>query len=161
MNETLVTVLLWLSIVGSGLIAGVYFTFSAFVMCSLAELPGGDGARAMNRINVVIVRSPFILLFFGTTIAAAVLGFLGAWGWGEPWAIRTFAGGALYVLGMFGVTALRNVPLNDALAAADPDTEEGAATWRRYLGEWTRWNHLRTVACTVTCVVHVAALLRV
>ena len=30
------------------------------------------------------------------------------------------AGGALYVLGMFVVTVIFNVPLNDALAAADP-----------------------------------------
>lgn len=37
-----------------------------------------------------------------------------------------------------------NVPLNNALAAADPTSPEGAGLWTRYLREWTAWNHLRT-----------------
>ena len=39
----------------------------------------------------------------------------------------------------------RNVPLNNALASADPASAEGAALWRRYCAEWTAWNHVRTL----------------
>jgi uncharacterized membrane protein len=42
----------------------------------------------------------------------------------------------IYVLGMFAVTMVLNVPLNDALAAADPSSSEGAALWARYLKDW-------------------------
>ena len=38
-----------------------------------------------------------------------------------------------------------HVPLNNALAAADPASHEAASLWARYLTDWTLWNHLRTV----------------
>ncbi|MCM3038038.1 DUF1772 domain-containing protein [Bacillus pumilus] len=50
------------------------------------------------------------------------------------------------------------MPLNDALAAADPATAQGAALWTRYLHDWTRWNHVRTVASAVACACFIAAL---
>ena len=39
-----------------------------------------------------------------------------------------------------------NVPLNNALAAVDAGSGEGAAVWARYLGAWTGWNHVRSVS---------------
>jgi uncharacterized membrane protein len=63
-----------------------------------------------------------------------------------------------YVLGMFVVTMLRNVPLNGALQAAEPSTAEAATTWARYLRQWTRWNHVRTVASTVASALFIFAL---
>ena len=68
------------------------------------------------------------------------------------------AGGALYVLGMFVVTVVRNVPLNNALEAADPSSPDGAAIWSRYLREWTTWNHVRTIASTAACAAFIAVL---
>lgn len=41
-----------------------------------------------------------------------------------------------------------NVPLNNALDRVAPDSGEGATLWQTYLLDWTRWNHLRTAACT-------------
>jgi uncharacterized membrane protein len=35
--------------VGSGLIGGVFFAFSAFVMAALARLPASGGIAAMSR----------------------------------------------------------------------------------------------------------------
>jgi uncharacterized membrane protein len=37
---------------GSGLIAGVFFAFSTFVMKALARLPAAHGIAAMQSINV-------------------------------------------------------------------------------------------------------------
>ncbi|RQR26413.1 DUF1772 domain-containing protein [Burkholderia sp. Bp9142] len=51
-----------------------------------------------------------------------------------------------------------NVPLNEALAAADPATAQGAALWARYAHDWTRWNHVRTVASVAACVLFVAGI---
>jgi len=74
----------------------------------------------MNAINVDIVRSLFMPLFLGGTLAAAALAVMAILRWGEPGAMVMLAGGVLYVVGMFVVTMVFNVPLNDALAAADP-----------------------------------------
>jgi uncharacterized membrane protein len=43
-----------------------------------------------------------------------------------------------------------NQPLNEALAAADPSSTEGAALWERYVSEWTFWNQARTIALTAS-----------
>jgi uncharacterized membrane protein len=37
--------------------------------------------------------------------------------------------------------------MNNALAAVDPASGEGARVWAGYLTDWTRWNHVRTVVC--------------
>lgn len=68
------------------------------------------------------------------------------------------AGGVLYVLGMFVVTVIFNVPLNNALAATDPANHEAASLWARYLTDWTLWNHVRTAASTAACALFIAAL---
>lgn len=68
------------------------------------------------------------------------------------------AGGVLYVLGMFVVTMIFNVPLNNALAAVDPAGQAAASLWGRYLTDWTLWNHVRTVASTATSALFIVAL---
>ncbi|MBM7113686.1 DUF1772 domain-containing protein [Archangium primigenium] len=156
--KTLVAGLLWFSALGNGLLAGLYFAFSAFIMTSLARLDRAAGISAMNAINVEIVRSLFMPVFLGTTVAGAVLAGLALMRWGEPGALPMLLGGLLQVLGMFAVTVAFNVPLNNALAAVAPTSAEGATLWARYLEDWTRWNHVRTLACTGATALHILAL---
>lgn len=158
MTDAWLTGLLFVSAVGCGLMGGVYFAFSVFVMTALARIDAASGAAAMNSINTVILRSLFMPLFFGTTILALVLAVLALFRWGTPGAPAMLTGGVLYVLGMFVVTMARNVPLNNALQAADPSSGQGAAVWNRYVREWTPWNHVRTVASTAACAAFIAAL---
>ena len=68
------------------------------------------------------------------------------------------AGGVLYVLGMFVVTMVFNVPLNDTLAATDPSSTEAASLWARYLNDWTIWNHMRTISSTLACGLFICAI---
>lgn len=68
------------------------------------------------------------------------------------------AGGFIYVVGMFIVTMVFNVPLNDALAVVDPSSTEAASVWARYLRDWTMWNHVRTIASTAACACFIAAI---
>lgn len=149
--------LIWFCAIGSGLMAGVYFTFSVFVMRALGRIEAPAGIRAMQAINAVIQRSAFLPLFFATTLAsaAAVLATLLA----LPGAsLELLIGGVVYVIGMFGCTVAFNVPLNDRLDAVDADSAPGAELWQTYQRIWTRWNHLRTVACTLASILFVVAL---
>ncbi len=52
----------------------------------------------------------------------------------------------MYLLGPIGLTMGYHVPRNNALAAVDPESIEGAQLWSRYQAEWTRWNHVRVAA---------------
>lgn len=158
MTGFVIAALLWFSAVGCGLLAGLYFAFSAFIMTSLGRIGPAAGIAAMNAINVDIVKSLFMPFFFGTTLTGGVLAVLGLLRWGEPGALTLVAGGVIYVVGMFVVTMVFNVPLNNALAGVDPASSEGATVWARYLKDWTMWNHVRAVACTVATILFIAAL---
>lgn len=132
--------------VGSGLIAGLFFTFSVVVMPALARLSPGHGSLLMQTVNRVIIRPLFLVPFVGTALACVALVVL------DPADLVAVAGAALYVAGVFGVTMVANVPLNNALDAVAPDGPDQAAAWRRYAPRWTRWNHVRTVAATAAAV---------
>lgn len=51
-----------------------------------------------------------------------------------------------------------NVPLNDGLAVANPNSPEGANLWARYLTSWTFWNHIRAIAAFVAAALFTMAL---
>jgi uncharacterized membrane protein len=132
--------------VGSGLIAGVFFAFSTFIMKAFARLPAEQGAAAMQSINRVILRSLFMLLFFGCATLSVVLIFAWRLRWANTDWIAVLAGIAFYVVGVFLCTIAFNVPLNVRLEAVSPVEAAASGTWKHYLSVWTFWNHVRTVA---------------
>ncbi len=154
MFDAIVSVLLWLSALGCAVMAGLYFAFSAFIMRALGEIGRAAGIAAMNAINRVILRSLFMPIYLGSTLTGLALAVIALLSWGEPGAAAMLAGAVIYVLGMFGVTKVRNVPLNNRLMAADD-----AGTWALYLSVWTRWNHVRTLASAAGLVLFVLALI--
>lgn len=153
-----VTVLLWFSAIACGLLAGLYFSFSAFVMAALGRIETSAGIAAMNSINTVILRSLFMPLFLGSSLVALVLAGIALFQWRQPGSAAILAGGVIYVIGMFICTMAFNVPLNNALMAVDPAGASGADVWARYLRDWTLWNHVRAIASTVAMVLFVSAI---
>jgi uncharacterized membrane protein len=153
-------VLTFLAALGSGVIAGVFFAFSAFVMSALGRLPPDQGIAAMQSINVAVINPWFFAAFFGTAALCAILAIASLLRWSEPGAFLLVAGSLLYLVGTILVTIRLNVPLNDALAAAEPASAEAASLWTRYLAEWTRWNHVRTVASLAAAASFILALIK-
>ena len=140
------TSLAFLSALGSGMVAGVFFAFSAFIMAGLARLPAPQGIAAMQSINITVINPVFMAVFLGTAVLSAAMIVLALLNWSDPRAVKLLAGGLLYLIGAIGVTLACNVPLNNALAAATPDSAEAANLWARYLSVWTTWNHVRGLA---------------
>jgi uncharacterized membrane protein len=145
---------------GAGLVAGVFFAFSSFVMKALAQLPAADAIAAMQRINAVVLNPLFLGVFVGTAVLAAICVFAGFFPWGEPRSLLLLAAGSFYLLGSFGVTAALNVPRNERLARLDSASAEAADYWPVYLREWLLWNHVRTAASLVAAGCAAAALAR-
>ncbi len=158
MEGVFLTSLTWIMALCAGLMAGIYAAFSGFIMRSFATLDIALAIAAMNAINTAILRSPFMPLFFGSTVTALLMVIAGLWQWGEPGADTALASGVIYVLGMFIVTAAGNVPLNNALARVSGDNDEAARTWAHYLRRWTQWNTLRTIASLATLVICIEML---
>lgn len=127
---------------GSGLIAGVFFAFSAFVMKALARLPAAQGIAAMQSINILAITPLFMTALLGTAALSVVLVVLASIHWNP----LILAGGVLYLGGVILVTRVFNIPRNDALAVMEPTSSDDAAVWAEYVRSWTLWNHVRTVA---------------
>lgn len=158
MADAITAALLWFAAMSCGLLAGLYFSFSSFIMRALGRIETPSGIAAMNAINAVILRSPFMPLFLGSSLAALILAGLALFQWQQPGSVAAFAGGVVYVIGMFVCTMVFNVPLNNALAAVDPAGANGADVWARYLRDWAFWNHVRTIASTAAMVLFIFAI---
>ena len=144
--DRLISSLTLLSALGCGLMAGVFFAFSSFVMNALARLPAAQGILAMQSINITVINSLFLTAFSGTAVTCLLLVLVSLTRWGQPGTALLLGGGLLYLLGTVLVTINFNVPLNDAIAAVRADSVEGAKLWANYLVTWTAWNHVRSVA---------------
>lgn len=131
---------------GCGLIAGVFFAFSTFVMNALARLSPTQGITAMQSINITAINPLFMTVLFGTAAACIFLAIFSLFRWNQPSTAYLLIGCLLYLIGTVGVTIVFNVPLNDALAKLEPNSIEGASLWATYLVNWTFWNHIRAAA---------------
>jgi uncharacterized membrane protein len=144
--------------VGCGLIAGVFFAFSTFVMTALRRLPAGQGIAAMQAINVAVVNPAFLAVFLGTAASCAVVIVAAPMRWAQPGAGYLMGGAALYFVGTVLVTMLFNVPLNNVLAKVAPGDADAGDVWTRYVSRWTMWNHVRTAAAALAMAAFIFAL---
>ncbi|KOX12800.1 hypothetical protein ADK67_45095 [Saccharothrix sp. NRRL B-16348] len=117
---------------GCGMMAGVFFAFSAMVMPGLRRAEPAVGLAAMRAINLAVVNPAFIGVFLGTAVVGVVAAFEG-----DPLA---WAGAALYGLGGIVLTGAFHIPRNDQL-----ERRGTTEYWTRYLREWVPMNHLRAL----------------
>lgn len=143
---------------GCGLVAGVFFAFSAFVMPALARLEPRNGIAAMQAINVTAVMPAFMTAFMGTALACVASIAVSVAQWSEDYAPYLLAGAVLYLVGAIGVTGGFHVPRNDALAALDARAPEADRQWVRYQRAWTAGNHVRAAAALVAAGMMVVAI---
>ena len=135
------------SVVITALVAGVFLAFSDFIMRSLARADTKAGIEVMQIVNREVHRTLFLVLLLGMSVAAPVLAGYAAMALGGAGARWIAAGAALYVIGVFLVTVLGNVPMNIRLDRMVHDSPETAAYWREiYRPRWTAWNTVRALA---------------
>lgn len=129
------------AVVLTGLSAGLFAAFSYAVMPGLRRTDDATFVGSMRAVNVAILNPAFAVVFGGAAvvmIAALVMSWeTSASGW-------LVAALLLYVAGAFVVTGAVNIPLNDALAAAEDATAARADFERR----WVVANHVRSVLTT-------------
>ncbi len=100
----------------SALMAGLFFSYSISVSPGLNKLSDQEYLRAMQSINREIQNPIFFLCFVGLLI-------LLPWATVQQFSVHKIsfmlllAASAFYIIGVFGITATVNVPLNDQLDA--------------------------------------------
>lgn len=153
-------ILVFLTVIGCGLMAGLFFVFSNSVMKALGQLPAPQGIAAMQAINRTIVNPLFLIIFMGTAVLCVFMVMNAIVEWFISDSIWMITGGIFYLFGTFLVTVLVNVPLNDELAAAKADDPGYEVIWAEYLTKWTAWNHVRTVGAVGSTICFMIALYR-
>lgn len=143
--------------VGAGVSAGVFFTFSTFVMKALGRLPAAQAISAMNAINKAAPTPLFMLALFGTAAVCITLAVVALTHLDQRWAVYLLIGSALYLVSVV-LTIAYHVPRNDALALVDPRSPGAAHAWAKYLQHWTAWNHVRTVTALAGTAVFILTL---
>lgn len=157
MIETYPRALTAVASVGAGLVAGVLFAFSTFVMTALRRLPEAQGLSAMQAINAAAPSPLFMTALFGTALVCVGLGISAVTRLDEPAAVYQLVGSALYLAGIV-LTIAYHVPRNDALATVNPANAGAGDAWRHYLTGWTAWNHVRTLTSLAGCITLMFAL---
>lgn len=152
-----ILILIVLAAVGSGLIAGLFFTFSTFVMQALARLEPRRGVEAMQAINRTVMNPLTMGVFIGTAALGLASVIYGLWTWDQHESLAMIAGGGFY-LASFIITAAGNVPMNDKLATMNADEPETQAYWTQYQQRWMRLNHARTLTSIFATAGYMIAL---
>lgn len=130
------------------LIAGLFYSYSCSVNPGLGRLPDSGYIQSMQSINRAILNPGFFVSFMGTLIMIPV----SAWlcykneGTGTSFYLL-LAASIIYIVGVFGVTIMGNVPLNEALDKFVINTATpGQIKMERMRFEisWNRWHAIRT-----------------
>jgi len=143
----------------SAIIAGVFLTFSDFVMRSLKAAEPVAGIEAMQLINRKVYLSIFMVLLLGmapVSMLIALIALTGVSGAAPFWLV---SGGTIYVIGVFGVTMVCNVPMNKRLDVMNQKLPGTETYWVEYVTFWTRWNHVRTLASAVSAICYFEGVL--
>ena len=141
----------------TGLVAGVFLTFSDFVMRALGRAEPAAAIEAMQMINREVYRSIFMTLLMGLAGVSILLGIAGIFFVGRDMALWLAAAAGSYVVGVMAVTASKNVPMNQRLDQMEHQSTGAQAYWFTYMRAWTRWNHLRWVAALASAIAYLGA----
>ena len=131
--------------IGSGIVGGVFFAFSTFVMQALRRLRAGAATTAMQAINRAAPSAWFMLALLGTAVACLGLAIGTLLRLPDPAAAYRLVGAALYLVTIV-VTIAYHIPRNNALDIEDPESDDVERIWSRFAAGWTAWNHVRTIA---------------
>ncbi len=160
---TMKTLVLLLSTVSTALIGGLFYAYSCSVLPGLTRLSDLSFLQAMQAINRAILNPLFFISFMGTLILLPIC----TWFFYEKNPSLTFylllAATLLYAGGVFLVTMVGNVPLNNILDGASLEkmsAGELSALRNKFEPAWNLYHSIRTViSCVCIVILTYAALI--
>lgn len=154
--------LLLLTALAAALIAGLFYAWSCSVIPGLSRLPDADYINAMQQLNRAIENPVFFASFMGALILLPCCTLVLYRQQGH-WPGYLTAATLVYWIGVMGVTAAGNIPLNKALDAFSLHTAtREAIAAQRALFElpWRRLHNIRTIAACISLVLVLLACLQ-
>ncbi|MEL0455926.1 anthrone oxygenase family protein [Flavobacteriaceae bacterium SZ-1-7] len=147
------TIIFFTTILLNALSAGFFFAWSVSVILGTKKVGDFNYLETMQNINREILNPVFFVVFFGSLIALIVNTSLQFNNKPVFWLV--LASTIVYLVGTFGVTALGNVPLNNALEALDI-TQLSSLDLRDfrtyYEGSWNHYHNIRTISGMISFI---------
>ena len=147
MDATLKTIILFSSVLLTGLSAGLFYAWSVSVIPGTKKVDHATYLEAMQAINRAILNPAFFLIFIGSLVGLSMASIYHLHA-GKATFWFMLSATILYLAGTVGVTGLGNVPLNnklDALELPQLTTEKLAQFRAYYETSWNRLHQIRTV----------------
>jgi len=151
------------AVLTTGLIAGLFYGYDCSVIRGLGNLPDDQYVSAFQSINKAILNPYFFTGFMGALVLlpAATLTSLKSDSMTPFFLLLTAT--LIYAAGVFGVTVIGNVPLNEKLEQFDTLRSNSTATAlarRQFEATWNTWHRIRTIASIVCFALALASLIR-
>ena len=141
--------LLVASLVATGLMAGLFYGWVVSVIPGTSRLDDLEYVTIMQHINREILTPRFLVPFVGIPILLVIAAGAQFRAGDQRRGILVAIAAGTYIVGVFGATAVGNVPLNNALETFDVERASNAEIAERrttYESPWNRWNGVRTSA---------------
>ncbi len=146
-NMNFPKLLLLLTTVSTGLIAGLFYAWSVSVTVGLGKLSAIEHLRAFQSLNREIQNPAFFLTFMGTAILLPLSTFWEFRSGVMPIFWLLISASAAYLIGVMVVTIFGNIPLNEAIDTLNlsemPDLEVQNKR-QLFENQWNRFNWIRT-----------------
>lgn len=159
---TPINLVLILTATTTALMAGLFFAWSCSVMPGIGRLPDASFLSSMQAMNRAILNPVFFSAFFGALLLLPLSAVLHYHLHPSPRFWLLIAAAILYGTGVFGITMVGNVPLNDRLDAfplSSASASDMAAIRAAFEESWNNLNTIRTLASTLTIVLVIIACL--
>jgi uncharacterized membrane protein len=147
----------------SGLVAGLLYGYACSVNLGLGKLDDMGYLSAMQSINEAIQNPVFFLCFMGSVVVLPYSTWLCYKNGDNTLWYLMLAATLLYWVGVFGVTIVGNVPLNEALAKFalhSASAEAIQAQRKQFEQSWNTFHFIRTLASIVSFILVLIACLK-
>jgi len=149
------TIILAIAILFTGLMAGIFFTWSNAVKPGIGKLSDIEYLTALQSMNRVILNNTFKLVFIGAVIAVALVPifYFNLYPKNIFWLFISAL--IIYWVGAFGVTIFGNIPLNEILDKSNLESmtlSEIKALRISIEAKWNNLNLIRSVSSFITFI---------
>ncbi len=147
------TCVLFITVLLNALSTGFFFAWSVSVILGTKKVADVTYLESMQSINREILNPAFFTVFFGSLIALIITAYLQFNNKPVFWLV--LASAIIYLIGVFGVTAFGNVPLNnklDTLKITKLSVLELKNFRTYYESTWNHYHNIRTISSMVSFI---------
>ncbi|WP_257666148.1 anthrone oxygenase family protein [Parapedobacter tibetensis] len=146
------------------LISGLFYAYSCSVNIGLGRLADAEYLGAMQSINKAILNPWFFASFIGTAIATPLSTWMSYQMDGTSMSFYLLLMASIaYLIGVFGVTVVGNIPLNESLDKFNIHTstpEEITIQRLAFEESWNKYNLIRTLANVLALILLLWGLIK-